>query len=279
MSQFDKVIKEGYSFEMGKYFDEGWKYFSKGALHLIIFTLLFIIIYFIVSFVPFVNMGASFIIYPLAGGMFIYFRRQEKQNPEFGDLFSGFNYFGQIALYLLVLFLMFIPAFIIMFAFVFPFELFTEMISGNPYGMQDYSYQIAERMEDNFGFMIVAILIIAVYFIYISISYMFVIPLIIDAKLGFWEAMETSRKVVAKKFLVCFGFYLLLGLMFGFGVALTCGLGIFVMLPFAAGILFSAYNNIYQPNQDTLATQIADFGQSGGDINTEAEDDNQNKIE
>ena len=279
MNQFEKVIKEGYSFEMGKYFDEGWKYFSKGALHLILYTLLFIIIYFIVGSIPFLNLGVYFVLYPLAGGMFIYFRNQEKQNPEFGDLFSGFNYFGQIALHLLVLFLMYIPAIVLMFAFIIPFDLFTEMMSGSPFGMQDYSYELANKMENDIGMMVVAFLILVAYSFYLSVSYMFVIPLIIDGKLGFWEAMETSRKVVAKKFIIFFLFFLLLIIMYVFGIMATCFLGTFVIVPFCAGIIFSAYNNIFKPNQDTLATQIAGFGQSSGDINTESEDENQNKIE
>jgi hypothetical protein len=271
MDQFEKVIKEGYSFEMGKYFDEGWNMFKKEAGSYIGFTLLYFIISMAINIIPFFGLLSYFVQFTLMAGMFIFMRKQLSGNQEFGDFFSGFNYFGQIVLYLLVLTLFAIPLLIILFGFIFPFETLPGLISGN-LDMEDFGYEMASKFEGNIG------LIIALYFVflagifYLFISYSLVLPLIADAKLGFWKAMETSRKIVAKQFLSFVGFYLVIGLIYIFGTILTCVIGILAILPWIAAIQFSLYDNIVKPSQNDLSTQIAGFGQSSQDINTESGD-------
>lgn len=49
--------------------------------------------------------------------------------------------------------------------------------------------------------------------IYLAVGYIFAVPLIVNRKMEFWDAMETSRKVVTKKWFSVFGFLLLLALL------------------------------------------------------------------
>ncbi|HIK57028.1 MAG TPA: hypothetical protein IGS37_17925 [Synechococcales cyanobacterium M55_K2018_004] len=49
--------------------------------------------------------------------------------------------------------------------------------------------------------------------IYLAVSYLFVIPLIVDRRLGPLEALETSRKVVTRQWFSVFLFVFLLGLL------------------------------------------------------------------
>ncbi len=65
--------------------------------------------------------------------------------------------------------------------------------------------------------------------IYLTLGYAFFIPLILDRRMGFWEALETSRKAVTPQWLPV----LLLGL-------ITIGLGILGVLACFVGILFAA---------------------------------------
>ena len=51
--------------------------------------------------------------------------------------------------------------------------------------------------------------------IYLATSYSLVQPLIIDRRLGFWSALETSRKIVTKNWWSFFGLSFLIGLIFG----------------------------------------------------------------
>jgi len=66
--------------------------------------------------------------------------------------------------------------------------------------------------------------------IYLSIAYVFALPLIADKGLDVWEAMELSRKAVTKNWFKVFGLMLLLGLIFGLG-ALTLGIGLIWAIP------------------------------------------------
>ena len=66
--------------------------------------------------------------------------------------------------------------------------------------------------------------------IYLSIAYVFALPLIADKGLDVWDAMELSRKAVTKNWFKVFGLMFLLGLNFGLG-ALALGIGLVWAIP------------------------------------------------
>ena len=66
--------------------------------------------------------------------------------------------------------------------------------------------------------------------IFLSIAFMFTMPLIADKGLGAWEAMEFSRKAVTKQWFKVFGLTLLLGLIIVAG-ALVLGIGLIWAIP------------------------------------------------
>lgn len=66
--------------------------------------------------------------------------------------------------------------------------------------------------------------------IYLSVAYVFTLPLIADKGMDVWEAMEYSRKTVTKKWFKVFGLLFLLGLIFGLG-ALALGIGLIWAVP------------------------------------------------
>jgi uncharacterized membrane protein len=66
--------------------------------------------------------------------------------------------------------------------------------------------------------------------IYLSVAYIFTLPLIADKGMDVWEAMEYSRKTVTKKWFKVFGLLFLLGLIFGLG-ALAFGIGLIWAVP------------------------------------------------
>jgi uncharacterized membrane protein len=77
--------------------------------------------------------------------------------------------------------------------------------------------------------------------IYLSVAYAFVYQLIIDKNMGVWEAMETSRKAVSKRWFPVFGLMLANALILIIS-ALPLGIGLFWTLPMAAlsmGILYT----------------------------------------
>jgi uncharacterized membrane protein len=82
--------------------------------------------------------------------------------------------------------------------------------------------------------------------IYLCIAWIFAIPLVIDKKLGFWDAMELSRKVVKKNWWMVFALALLAGLVGSAGIVVCC-IGILFTVPLTYAILMYAYEDIFGP--------------------------------
>jgi hypothetical protein len=80
--------------------------------------------------------------------------------------------------------------------------------------------------------------------IYLAIAWYFAVPLVIDKRLGFWEAMEVSRKQVGKHWFLVFAFLLVCGLVAAAGI-IGCFIGIFVTMPISFAALMYAYETIF----------------------------------
>ena len=77
--------------------------------------------------------------------------------------------------------------------------------------------------------------------IYLSVAYIFTLPLIADKGMGVWDAMELSRKTVTQHWFKVFGLMMLLslGLMAGF---VTFGIGLIWAVPL---MLVTLYGLLY----------------------------------
>jgi hypothetical protein len=80
--------------------------------------------------------------------------------------------------------------------------------------------------------------------IYVSVAWTFSIPLIMDRGMGFWDAMELSRKVVTKHWFLVFAFLLVVGLVACCGV-IACCVGLVVTIPIGWVALMYAYEDIF----------------------------------
>lgn len=80
--------------------------------------------------------------------------------------------------------------------------------------------------------------------IYLSVSWMFAIPLVIDRRMDFWEAMELSRQMVSKHWFTVFAF-LLVNALVGAGGIILCCIGILVTLPLSYVAWMYAYEDIF----------------------------------
>jgi uncharacterized membrane protein len=79
--------------------------------------------------------------------------------------------------------------------------------------------------------------------IYLIVGYIFIVPLMLDRKLKFWPAMETSRLIIAKQWFPVAAFLLLLALI-NLGGAFLFGLGLFVTIPLSYCAIAAAYEDI-----------------------------------
>ena len=79
--------------------------------------------------------------------------------------------------------------------------------------------------------------------IYLVVAYMFTTFLIIDYRMEFWQAMETSRKIITKNWFAFFGFALALFAVNLLG-GLALGVGLLVTIPVTACAAAVAYKDI-----------------------------------
>jgi hypothetical protein len=79
--------------------------------------------------------------------------------------------------------------------------------------------------------------------IYLAVAYLFVLPLIVDKGMGFWEAMETSRRVITTQWWRIF-LLLLLVIPFILLGLIAFLVGVFVTMPICIGALMFAYEDL-----------------------------------
>jgi len=80
--------------------------------------------------------------------------------------------------------------------------------------------------------------------VYLAVSWVFVLPLVVDKKIDFWPAMELSRKVITKHWWLMFGFLIVCALVALAGL-IACCVGIFVSVAIAQAAMMYAYEDIF----------------------------------
>lgn len=87
--------------------------------------------------------------------------------------------------------------------------------------------------------------------IYLSVAYLFALPLVVEKGLSPWEAMEVSRKVITKRWFRMFFFSILIWIIVSISFALIIGwIWAIPMAIIAYGI---AYRNMFGIRDETLA--------------------------
>jgi hypothetical protein len=79
---------------------------------------------------------------------------------------------------------------------------------------------------------------------YLSLAYVMVWPLIVERDMGPWEAMETSRKAVHRKWFKVFGLYFVTGLIVSIS-AIPFGIGLIWTMPMAVMVTGILYRDIF----------------------------------
>jgi hypothetical protein len=94
------------------------------------------------------------------------------------------------------------------------------------------------------GFLVsIGMVLLVIPGIYLAVGYMFTPFFIIDYRMEFWQAMETSRKIISKNWLTFFGFGLALFALNLVGL-LAFGVGLLVTFPVSACAAAIAYKEV-----------------------------------
>ena len=175
----------------------------------------------------------SLVMIPLYSGINIMaFRQMSAQKPEFSDFFHGYRYMASLIA------ASFVQGLIMYFSIFFTAIASVILIFGM--GLARHS----APSSDYTGIYLVFIMPLLFIALYIGVVYVFSHSLIIDRRLGFWQAMETSRKVVKKQWFSVFGVMLVAGLFNMLG-AFAIGVGLLITVPVSYLTLAVAYKEIF----------------------------------
>jgi uncharacterized membrane protein len=213
------LLSYGYRVNIGEYLGRGWDLLQPKLGIFAGYVLVLFGIGLALSFVPsVVRLIVNTIISPpLYAGLFIVAHKLILEEPvEFGDFFKGFEKFG-----------VFLAAVLVPSLLIFLGTLLC-IIPGIYLGTA-YSFNL--------------LFICIIPGIYLGTAYSFTLLFIIDQGLGFWPAMENSRKLVTRNFFPMFGFLLLLGLI-NLGGVILCGLGLLLTVPLTCCAMTVAYMDI-----------------------------------
>ena len=90
--------------------------------------------------------------------------------------------------------------------------------------------------------------------IYLSVAYMFAIPLMVEKNLGPWQALEASRKAVTKSWFTVFGLFLSFAFIMMLSM-LTAGIALIWTLPWVCIVMGLAYRVIFGVEKATLENE------------------------
>lgn len=80
--------------------------------------------------------------------------------------------------------------------------------------------------------------------IYLWVCWTFAVPLVMDKKMDFWDAMDLSRKMVNKHWFHCFWLMICVGLI-SFAGIFACIVGLFISIPIGFAMYAFAYEDMF----------------------------------
>lgn len=234
--RIEDLIANGYDFDLSRYISEGFELFKRGAGSFIGFILLTFLILLVVGFIPLIGqIATNLILGPalITGGYLAAHTLAKGEQLEFGRFFKGFDFIGPLATAALVVQLIVFGSMIPMFL---------------AWGSSGFFAWIMEAMADPLmvsdmpSFPLWS-LIFVLPAIYLGVAYGWVNLFIAFYGMGFWEAMEASRRIITKQWLLYFAFLFVLGLLVFLG-ALALVVGLLVAMPVLICAQYAAFADV-----------------------------------
>lgn len=179
----------------------------------------------------------------MCGVYFTLFKQRRGQRIEFGDLFKGFDYFGEsliaALLHMVPIFVILVPTYIIFYISMFA------MMAAQGGGEPDPGILLGF-----FGFWAIIWIVLIAIMILVSLIFTFAYPLIVDRRLSGFDAVKLSTKAAMANFGGLLGMTLLSSLLTFLGV-LLCYVGAFLVLPITFGAIAVAYEQVFGLSEGT----------------------------
>jgi len=226
-----RISSENRTISVGRCYSSAWELYKANFWPMLGVTLLVFLVMGVGGAIPFIGSCISLVISgPLIGGLYLYYLKQIRGQPaSAGDGFSGFtNNFGQLFLGYLV------PA-LLAYLSLLPAALYFFIRIGMNDGEPPTDAIVVGSVLGGFGLLVT---------IFLTVAWMFTLPLIVDRKLSFWPAMGVSRLAVTKRF----GSMFLL-LLAGMGISIlglmACIIGVVFVVPLVFTAFVIAYEDLF----------------------------------
>lgn len=254
--KIEQLSNEGYSFDFGKYINDGYKYFKSQAWIFIGFFIISVFMTIAGSFIPFVGSIASQILSLTFYVGYFVAAQKVKNNTEISlnDFFTGFKSITRIALIQLILMgialLILIPLLIFLISILFSgfSEIFLNKLDTNQLSVNDL-LQLFEADG-----IILMVVITSILYMTFQILYTFSAANAHFFNLGPWEAMEASRKIIQKKFFHFLGLTCIIAFINLIGLACLI-IGLAVTIPLSYTIFYAAYDDIVKLGSTTVESE------------------------
>jgi hypothetical protein len=239
----EEILRRDYEVQLGDCLQQSWDMFKAAPGPIIGASVLVYFVLIAINLIPYLSAILSLVLTgPLIGGLWLYFvRRTRAEDADVGVAFSGFGpRFGQLLLTNVVSGILsglcILPFIILM--LVAMFGIMAAQRGGG--GVPDFSAV---------GPAVIALGILFLFaglagYIYLSVCWMFALPLVADKGMAFWPAMGFARRVVLKHWWMTFLLTFVTGLVTFVGV-LACGVGVLVSGPVAFGALACHYQRVF----------------------------------
>ncbi len=238
--KIDDLIANGYDFRFGEYISQGFNIFGKYVGGFIGFIIIYIVITSFLGVIPLLGQLISMVVAPpLIMGIYIVAHKiQNEEKPEFGDFFKGFDHFGQLVMTNLVMYLLILLACIPFMAAVFSSGIMQAVMSEDP----------AEILDASSNFPVWSVVLLLPVF-YLTFAYAWSNMFVVFFNVDFWTALEASRKVVTKKWLIIFLFLVVTTFIAMLGVV-GFVIGIIVTVPVAMIAIYVAFADVTDLNRE-----------------------------
>lgn len=226
LNKVDEILADGYQFDLGGYLNEGWSIFKREAGSFIGFLFLSFLIGIVSAIIPLLGVFIySIALSPalIAGYYLVSHRIRKKETFEFSNFFDGFSFLGRLAGQTLIQSAIYIAVFVPSIAVLGGsgiLEWYLDTINDPLSGM---------RYLPNLGLSAILVIFLNLLpFLYLRVSYMFASLFIVFYGMEPWGALETSRKIITKRWFSVFTLPLAL-----YGLVILAFLPVLLCLVFA----------------------------------------------
>jgi uncharacterized membrane protein len=185
----------------------------------------------------------------MAGLYYLFIRVNRGEPADLGDLFAGFGRsFGHLFLVTLIqglaILLCMLPFIVVLIIKLLPLmDSLKSLHAGTPPDAETIA-GLKSFLFTNLPILLVILFICGIPATYLSVSWIFSLPLVLDKQMEFGQALKTSWKMVNKHWWLVFGLLVAVSLLNLLGLLLCC-IGMLFTIPIGIAATMIAYETIF----------------------------------